>query len=168
MKRMRGAIFLSALLAATIPAWGATLPSACGSDNVMFKVKARKNQPAPAAPAEGKAQVVFIEMVEGLRATARIGMDGAWVGADKGASYFALDVTPGMHHLCANWQSSFNSLDRQVQLFALNAEPGKVYYFHIKAISTKYFQDFTLAPLNEDEALYLIRTSALSTATVLK
>ena len=57
-------------------------------------------------------------------ATVRIGMDGAWVGADKRDSYFVLDVSPGLHHLCASWQSSQEASNRGVELFALNTEPG--------------------------------------------
>lgn len=165
MKRLVAMLSLCICLGAGFQARCVTLPAACGSDGVRFGVTTQPGQPAPAPPAAGKAQVIFIETVYGMSATARIGMDGAWVGADKGNSYFILDVSPGLHHLCANWQSSFQTIDRQVQLFALNAEPGKVYYFHVKAVSTKYDLDFTLAPLNVDEARYLIQTSGLSTST---
>jgi hypothetical protein len=37
--------------------------------------------------------------------TVRIGLDGTWAEASHGKSYFAFSVTPGEHHLCANWQS---------------------------------------------------------------
>ena len=39
-------------------------------------------------------------------ATVRLGMDGTWTGADNRTSYFVMEVTPGVHHLCASWQSS--------------------------------------------------------------
>lgn len=165
MKQALCAALFCACVAMSFQARCATLPSACGDDKVRFDVTTEPGPPAPAPPAPGKAQVVFIETVFGMSATARIGMDGAWVGADKGNSYFTLDVPPGLHHLCANWQSSFQTIDRQVQLFALNAEPGSVYYFHVKAVSTKYDLDFTFAPLNVDEATYLMQTSGLSAST---
>lgn len=164
MKQPLYAFLFCLVLAIAYQARCATLPSACGDDKVKFMVTTQPGQPAPAPPAAGRAQVVIVETVFGMSATARIGMDGAWVGADKGNSYFTLDVPPGLHHLCANWQSSFNAIDRQVQLFALDAEPGNVYYFHVKAVSTKYDLDFTLAPLNVDEATYLIQTSGFSTS----
>lgn len=41
-----------------------TLPDACGDDKVQFDVKTAKNQPSPAPPAAGKAQIVFIGLVD--------------------------------------------------------------------------------------------------------
>jgi len=100
----------------------------------------------------------------GCKVTTRVGVDGQWVGADRGNSYFAYTVTPAEHHLCVNWQG--------VQghgVASLKAEPGKVYYF---AINVKIRQDqsgieqhLDLAALNEDEGKYLAKTSALAAAT---
>jgi len=165
MKQAFYAVLFCVCLAVGFQARCITLPAACGDDKVQFNVTTQSGLPAPAPPAAGKAQVVFIESVYGLKATVRIGMDGAWVGADKRDSYFPLDVTPGLHHLCASWQSSDETSKRGVELFALNAEPGKVYYLQVKATAAIYDVDFTFAPLNEDEAVYLIQTSPLSSTT---
>jgi hypothetical protein len=168
MKSVFAALLCSVCFGASLQARCATLPDACGNDGVKFDVATQKDHTAPTPPTAGKARIVMIETSDyvspGSRATARIGMDGAWVGANKGNSYFAFDVTPGLHHLCANWQSSFKGLDKQVELAPVNAEPGKVYYFLVKVKASKYFEDFTLAPLNVDEATYLIQISALSTS----
>lgn len=165
MKQPIGTLAFCLCVAIGSQARCATLPDACGNDAVQFNVTTQKGQPAPAPPAGDKAQIVFIETAYGLNVTSRIGMDGAWVGADQGNSYLTLDVTPGLHHLCANWQSSFQTMDRLVQLYALNAEPGKVYYFLINAVATNFESYFTLAPLNVDEAMYLIQTSPLAAST---
>jgi len=130
MKLSLRAFFLCASLACAGQAWAATLPDSCGADNVKFDVKTEKHQAAPAGPAEGKAQIVFIEnerqmIGAGMYATVRFGMDGAWVGANYGDSYFALTVDPGVHHLCASWQSSLRSLKKNVDLTSFTAEPSR-------------------------------------------
>src|ERR1700691_5058722 len=78
-------------------AWATAWPDSCGDSKVKFNVKTEKDQPAPAGPAEGKAQIVFIENESGpigtfMYATVRFGMDGAWVGADYNNSYFTSTV----------------------------------------------------------------------------
>jgi len=55
------AFFLCVSLACAGQSGAATLPDSCGADNVKFRVKTEKNQAAVAGPAEGKAQIVFIE-----------------------------------------------------------------------------------------------------------
>ena len=111
MKLSLRTFFLCASLVCAGQVWANTLPDSCGDDKVKFDVKTEKNQAAPAGPAEGKAQIVFVEnenQVIGpfMHATVRFGMDGAWVGANSGNSYFALTVDPGVHHSCASWQSA--------------------------------------------------------------
>jgi hypothetical protein len=36
-------------------------PDACGDDKIKFEVSTQSNQPPPAPPADGKAQLVFVE-----------------------------------------------------------------------------------------------------------
>ena len=139
MKVKCGVLLLGIALAATAQSWATTLPGACGDDKVQFDVKTTKHQPAPAPPAEGKAQIIFVENFAqnagtciGCKVTTRVGIDGAWVGANRGNSYFAYTVEPGEHHLCAGWQSVFQRLKKKVGLASLNAEAGKVYYYQIK------------------------------------
>lgn len=106
------------------------LPDACGDDGVKFDVKTEKNQPPPAPPAAGKAQIVFIENgSRGLNPTIRYGVDGVWAGANHGDSYFAITVDPGVHHLCVSVESHLKVLKKSVDALSMTAEPGKVYYF---------------------------------------
>ena len=106
------------------------LPDSCGEDSVKFEVKGEKDQPPPAPPASGKAQIVFINT--GRHYTARYGVDGAWSGANEDNSYFAVAVDPGEHHLCMSYQTGFGWTERgreaATKVAALTVEAGKVYY----------------------------------------
>ncbi len=174
-RRFLGAIVLCFFLGA-IPALATVLPGSCGKDGVTFAVKTQKNQPAPAPPPAGKARIVFVENLEhnsGLcikcKVTARVGVDGAWVGADYGDSHFSYTVDPGEHHLCADWQSALGRLrQRKVGLASFNAEAGEVYYYEIKVRDLQYKttdeMTLELKPLDPDEGKYLTRITALATA----
>jgi hypothetical protein len=170
MKRGLSALVLCACLACAGRVRATTLPDSCGADNVNFDVKTEKSQAGPAGPAEGKAQIIFIENESqmiglGMYATVRFGMDGAWVGANHGQSYFALTVDPGVHHLCASWQSSLRSVKKNVDLTSFTAEPGHVYYFAAQVtVASRDNMIFGLSQLNEDEGKYRVKESKLSTS----
>jgi hypothetical protein len=111
----------------------------CGPDKVRFDVTTDKKQHPEAKAEAGKAAVYVFEEERrdpnelrfGIAdtATIRIGVDGQWVGADHGKSYFFFSVDPGSHDLCANWQSSLKSLSKLASAASLTAEAGKVYCF---------------------------------------
>ena len=166
-------VFANTALAKTV------LPDACGDDSVKFDVKTQKDQPPPGPPSAGKAQIVFIETLDrtwmclgcGTPST-RFGVDGNWVGGNQGNSYFAIEVDPGVHHLCTGWQSVFGHLKQMVGLDSFTAEAGKVYYYEAKATlhvhsygnnsrETDRSLDFTR--LSEDEGKYRVKASELST-----
>ena len=133
MKPKIAVLLLCGLLAPAMQARAKTiLPDACGDDGVKFDVTTQKDQPPPSAPAEGKAQIVFISTIPrciGNCDVSRIGMDGAWVGANKENSYFALTVEPGEHHLCVSVQSPGQLGKIGIGVATIKAEPGKVYFF---------------------------------------
>ncbi len=159
---------------------GATvLPDSCGDDKVQFDVKAQKDQPAPVPPDSAKAQIIFVENFaqnEGIcvecKVTTRVGVDGAWVGANHGNSYFAYAVDPGEHHLCVDWQSNFGRLKKKVGLASLTAEAGKVYYYQIKVRIKQYDttteQYLELTPLDLDEGKYLVKINPVAIASAKK
>ncbi len=98
-------------------------------------------------------------------ATIRFGMDGSWVGANNGNSYFALTVDPGVHHLCASWQSVLGTLKKNVGLTLFTAEPGSIYYFAAQVtVTSRDNVTFALSQLNEDEGKYRLKLSKLSTS----
>ncbi|WP_263355956.1 hypothetical protein [Acidicapsa ligni] len=167
MKLRTGALLCSLCFLVLVHAHAATLPDSCGSDSTQFKVATKKGQPLP--PADGTAQVVVIEtsgyIAIGQKVTARVGLDGAWVGADNGNSYLAFPVAPGEHHLCANWQSSLGRWDKMVGLSSFTAEAGKTYYYQVKVTLDRDFQDFSLVALNDDQGKYMVQSSKRSIST---
>jgi len=150
-------------------AWAVDLPKSCGDDKVKFDVKTESNRPAPAPPTEGMAQIVLIqnenEMVAPFsNATVRFGIDGSWVGANNGNSYFAVLVAPGVHHLCANWQSSL-SLAKNVGLTSLTAEAGRTYFFAAQVtVNGRNSPTFAFSQMNDDEGKWQVKTQKLSTS----
>ena len=129
MNKLKCSLFLACLACAPLASAKTILPDACGDDSIKFDVSTKKDQPPPTPPAEGKAQIVFVEE-QNARAsfhlvTVRYGVDGNWVGANYGDSYFVLDITPGVHHLCVNAQGD----KKAVGVTSFTAEAGKVYYY---------------------------------------
>ena len=131
--------FATLLLAAfSLPARAqAPAPSAgCGNPATHFDVDTDRGlHPAPQAP--GRALVFFAQddsNVAGFhKPIVRVGIDGKWVGATHGTSYFFFYVEPGEHHLCSDWQD-MGFFSHKTQLSgALNftAQAGGVYYFQI-------------------------------------
>jgi hypothetical protein len=148
------------------------VPDSCGPVNIQFNVKQDRTQHSLSQPEPGKALVYLIEEFEELPTsfitpTIRVGADGAWVGATKGTSFLFFSVEPGEHHLCANWQSSSSKISKQFSLTSFTAESGKVYFFKV-APRLEAFHDGgnawskDLAPVNADEANYLLGISSLS------
>jgi hypothetical protein len=165
------AALLFSFLALVAPIRATVLPDSCGADKVKFDVKTSKSLSAPAAPADGKALIVLIQTENQIvspfsGATIRFGMDGAWVGANNGNSYFTLAVDPGQHHLCVSWQSVFPQLKRNVDLTSFTAEPGKTYYFAAAVdVVSREDVEFGLSAVNDDKGSYLVKAAKVSTWT---
>jgi hypothetical protein len=159
----------------------ATLPDGCGDDHAHFDVKTEKDAPAPALLQTGKARIVFIGRIDAPGClgcsvfSPRIGVDGSWVGATKGDSYFVLDVDPGVHHVCADWKSLSAAPGRNVGVATLTAEPGQVYFFEAKIMSapeepadpptvrTEWVLD--LKQLSDDQGWSRMKSSAFAMST---
>jgi hypothetical protein len=148
------------------------LAAACGNAKVSFEVTEDSSDHALPQPEPGKALVYFIQDdgPDGDRQhyTVRIGLDGAWAGAYKSNSWFAVPVEPGEHHVCANVQSN-SSAALNVALAHFTAEPGKVYYFRTRflaGLATLYpiHPYLALDQPDSDQARYLIALFPLSGA----
>jgi len=158
---------LTSVFAQTTPA-GAGAPG-CGESNAKFDVKTEKSQ-HPAPTDAGRALVYFIENDSQFDSfpspTTRIGVDGEWVGATHGNSYFYSSVNPGVHHLCASWQKAVLALQgRQTAAAHFTAEAGGVYYFEIKNTWHRDHGagDISLRPLDSDEGQLLANKFSFST-----
>lgn len=147
----------------------------CGPLNTEFQTKIDYNRSADFQPEGGKALVYVAEdqkFQAAREVTARIGVDGAWVGATRGNSYIFFSVDPGEHHLCADWRSAFLSYGRRVSLFGFAAEAGKVYYFRARTTggpssmldrsSLDESASLDLDLVNADEGKLLVSTSPYS------
>lgn len=183
---MNPRIFVLLLCASLLPSVCAhaktILPDACGDDSIKFDVSTLKDQPAPQPPPAGSAQIIFVEE-QNARASAfhmitvRYGVDGNWAGANYGDSYFVLNVTPGVHHLCVNAQGD----KKAVGMTSFTAEAGKIYYYEASTtvtgtgtrevgtahgsapIANPVNKVFQFNQLSEDEGKYRIKAWKLAT-----
>jgi hypothetical protein len=139
---------------------GEGVPS-CGDPAIKFDVITDKPGSA-AQPEPGKALVYFVEDDVDLgspKPTTRIGIDGAWAGANHGNSFFSVSVSPGVHHLCASWQTGI-VIGQAGRVAALHftADAGGVYYFEVKNRNS----DTTFKPLDGDEGQLLASRFSLA------
>jgi uncharacterized protein DUF2846 len=140
---------------------------ACGPKSTNFDARRDPSQHASEQPEPGKALIYFIQDVGvvhclGACITTKIGLDGAWVGADERNSYFSMSVEPGEHHVCANRQSHFAVANQMVALAHFTAEAGKVYYFRARTFGGRDQAILDLDPIDSDQAHYLIASYPLS------
>ena len=145
------------------------LPAACGSAGTSFNVHLNRSQHGPVPPEAGKAMIYFIHeagLPSGHLAiaypTTKYALDGTWVGAGHGDSWFAVPVTPGEHHLCAALQSSF--VDQRVELAHLTLEAGGAYFFRTRLVLSGTVELLELNPIDSDEGEYLISEDPMATA----
>jgi hypothetical protein len=190
MNAKLGIFLLAFTLATAAHALEIVLPDACGSDKIKFDVETKKNQPPPAAPADGKARIVFIFTFSkvvatlGKAGTTRFGIDGTWAGAASQDSYFVVDVVPGEHNLCSAMQSqaltSKNFQKTTIGMSTFTAEAGKTYYFefllsqgvaHVSTggtPGTAVSASTSFARLDDPQGKFRVKSSALSTSTAQK
>ncbi len=146
------------------------LTPACGPDNSKFEVKTTKSRRPAMQPDAGKALVVFVEddsqFASHPAPTTRAGLDGSWVGATHGDSYFTFSLDPGEHHLCASWQTSvILGQGHKTAAAHFTARAGEAYYFRVK---NTFVRDvgravISLKPLDSDEGILLTSKYSLST-----
>lgn len=150
---------------------GRVAPS-CGPANVNYKVNLDRSQHGPVTPQAGKALVYFFHEAgtpgTNLIAypTTRYGLDGNWVGADHGDSWFAIAVDPGEHHVCTALQTSV--FQQRVELGQFTAEAGKSYYFRTRLVLSGTVELLELNQIGSDEASYLYSEYPMAAATAKK
>jgi hypothetical protein len=146
----------------------------CGPSETQFDVKTDKSQHLSAQPEPDKSLVYVFE--DETRqpntfnigsVTTRVGLDGKWVGANHGKSYFFFFVSPGEHRLCAEWQSSFKRFSKLGSATSFTTEAGKTYYFRTEIEEReKYPAAVKLELVNSAEGQFLISGGALSKSRV--
>lgn len=133
----------------------------CGPSEQMFNVQTTDNKHPVGQPAPDKALVYFF--VDLLNApTMRVGVDGIWVGANNGKSYFFFQVSPGQHNVCTEWQSgTFKKTSERIgEAMQLTAEPGKTYFVRLNFA----YQRMHLELSDEAEGHFLIGSSLFATS----
>src|SRR5262245_51509116 len=170
--RNLGAILLFCLFASPVFAQDPSVScnGGCGPSEGQFDVTSGKSHPA-AKPESGKALVYVIEDIE-RGPTMRLGLDGAWIGANKGKSYFFFSLDPGDHQVCTKWQSGVfkKTAERMGSAITLTAEAGKTYYLRIQAFERNHRKgingDWTvkLEPVETAEGQFLVSSSWFSTS----
>ena len=140
--------------------------SACGPKNVKFDAREDAGQHPVPEHEPDKALIFVVQDIGEIKcsdcALTRVGLDGTWVGANQGSSYFFFSTTPGEHHLCVNWQSRLEIRSRAFGMANFTAEAGKVYYFRTRFFFSRTDYSFELEPTNMDEGKYLVASSAFS------
>jgi len=162
--------FFSPLALAQNQPMAAAAASACGPSDTKFDVKSNKHTHPLSQPTEGKALVYFIQddslFASFPKPTTRAGLDGAWVGATHGNSYFYFSVDAGEHHLCASWQSEVVlGAGQKTAAAHFNAKAGDVLYFRVRNTwSREAVAAIDFAPVDSDEALLLMSTFSFSSS----
>ena len=158
-------LLASPLMAQQDQAAAAFAAAGCGQNEVQFDVKTDKKQHPLPQPAPGKAMVYVLEedfaaFCIGGCITTRVGVDGAWVGANQGKSYLFFIVDPGDHRVCTAWQSSLKGRSQVSAAISLTAEAGKSYYFRTFVFNGA----LKLKQVDSANGPLLILSSALSTS----
>lgn len=149
----------------------------CGYKAVAFTVKQDVTQHPTPQPEPATALIYVVEdqgkcpkcdggsnafSTNVNQALTKVGMDGAWAGANQGSSYSFFAVSPGEHHLCTNWPSRLEARSRAFAMASFTAEEGKVYYFRERVFPGAHDYSFDLDSIHSDEGKYLVASSVYS------
>jgi len=155
------------LLAASSFAQGPAPPTAACGPAMSFKVKLDSSAHMMEQPDPGKARIYFFQdagtNVTLGYPTVKIGIDGAWLGANHGNSYFSVLVAPGEHHVCVTLQSSL--VAQRVELTHFTAEADKAYYYRTRLVLSRSVELLELEAIDVDQAKYLIASFPLSVSS---
>lgn len=141
--------------------------AACGPESVSFNVKRDDSQHQLVPPDPGKARIYFVHDAGTgsvlAYPTVKLAIDGAWVGANHGNSYFSVSLEPGEHHVCVTLQSSL--VAQRVELAHLTAEAGKTYYYRTQLVTSRSVELLELDMIDSDQGKYLIDSFPLSVSS---
>jgi len=159
-------IFLAISACAQDRAAVAAAQAACGPKNTKFDARQDHTKHPTPEPDPDKALVYVVQEMGETKCTdcalTRVAVDGAWVGANQGSSYFFFWTEGGEHHLCINWQSWLEARSQAVALANFTAGAGKVYYFRTRIFPGHQDYFFDLDLINSDQGKYLVAASLFS------
>jgi hypothetical protein len=98
---------------------------ACGPKDQKFKSETDKSQhPTPEAPSD-KALIYVIRPTKwGHKVQTKFGVDGRWVGVNRGNNYFFFTLDPGEHYFCSQAENR--------SLMTVKVDAGKTYFLQQK------------------------------------
>jgi len=131
---------------------------------MQFDVKTDKTQ-HPQAPPDTARAVIYIFSERAEFPNVRVGMDGKWMGANHGESYFFFAAEPGEHRLCFDVQKGQDKLSDQGAATTFTAEAGKAYFFKTTLHgSNEIAPKWKLERLDDAEGMFLVSSWPLSTS----
>jgi hypothetical protein len=140
----------------------------CGPAETQFSASVAANPKTLTPPPAGSALVYVIEVErpDDAGITTRVGLDGNWIGANRGRAYLAFEVEPGERHVCVDWQSSIESRQRLGGAAVLMAEAGKTYFFRAEVLlsgaTIGHNEDMWVEPVDEAEGMWLVSKAGKS------
>jgi hypothetical protein len=98
---------------------------ACPKVDIKFSADTdKKSHPTP-EPESGKALLYVLRpTMYGNKIQSKLGIDGQWVGLNRGRNYFFVQLDPGEHYLCSKSENR--------STMALTVEAGKTYFVEQK------------------------------------
>ncbi|HLJ49006.1 MAG TPA: hypothetical protein VKU01_23490 [Bryobacteraceae bacterium] len=167
----RNMIAIGVLLACSAAAQDKTAEhealAACGPAGVSFQVNGDKSHHPTPAPENGKALLY-------LTGDAAFGVDGHWVGASTGKSYFTVSLDPGVHEVCArksHWLPWFGIIyvwtkSTAYSVHELDTKAGETYYFGPQGglSNPPSITSFELVRYNTAEGTRIVAASRFSTS----
>lgn len=125
-------------LLACAPAWAsaaAPLSSGggCGSGTAQFSV-VTDSAVLGGAPKADESRIVVYQAGQSVFSTPqifRVGLDGAWSGALRDYSWQLFTVSPGVHHVCVEWESPEKKLSAETATAVVQAQAGETSYLEL-------------------------------------
>jgi hypothetical protein len=135
-------------------------PPSCGPKTEKYDLKIEKTAGTKISASSDQSTVYFVTKLSRLnRAIYMVAIDGAWVGALRGDSYFHTTVTSGVHHACL-WVNHMRPV-----LLELNLTPGKTYYVRGHWVPGFARASIDAEIVSSDEGAFLVSTSKQSAIT---
>lgn len=98
---------------------------ACPAVDVKLTAETDKTTHPTPEPARGQALVYVIRpTMNGNKIQTKLGVDGKWVGVNRGHNYFFLQLDPGEHYFCSKAENK--------STLAVKVEAGKTYFVEQK------------------------------------
>jgi hypothetical protein len=136
----------------------------CGRNEIQFDVKSDKTQ-HPQAPQDAARAVIYVFSERAEFPNVRVGIDGRWMGANHGESYFFFAAEPGEHRLCWDVQKGQEKLSDQGAATTFTAEAGKSYFFRTTLHGrAEIAPNWKIERIDAAEGMFLVSNWPLSTS----